>query len=71
MFGRKAPKANRPLTVKGRQINCPICQHHLFWHRTTLMNTVLMTFFNLDAANRSADNYVCADCGHVLWFLAE
>lgn len=57
--------------MKGRQVTCPICQHDLFWTRTTLMNTAGMTFLGLEWANKVADNYVCADCGHVLWFLDE
>ena len=66
-----AEKDVAPLTVKGRPVVCPVCGHDRFWTRTTLMNTAGATFLGLDWANRSATNYVCGECGHVLWFLTS
>jgi len=57
--------------VAGTILECPICKHNEFWTRQTLMNTVGLTFFNLDWANKTATNYVCNSCGHVLWFLNQ
>lgn len=57
--------------VAGIILECPICKHNEFWTRKTLMNTVGLTFFNLDWANKTATNYVCNNCGHVLWFLNQ
>ena len=57
--------------VAGNILECPICKHGEFWRRQTLMNTVGLTFFNLEWANRKATNYVCGNCGHVLWFLDQ
>ncbi len=57
--------------VNGHKLICPVCSKSYFWTRTTLMNTRGLTFFNLDWANVSADNYVCSHCGHVSWFLNE
>lgn len=57
--------------VKGHQLYCPICKHEQFWTRETLMNTPGMTFFGIEWANKSAQNYICNNCGHVLWFINE
>lgn len=57
------------LIIKGKEVKCPICEHDKFWKRKTLMNTPSMSFFGLDFFNKEAQNYVCDDCGHVLWFL--
>lgn len=54
--------------VKGKKLVCPICGYDQFQTRRTLMNTPGLTFLGLDWANRSADNFICDNCGHVLWF---
>lgn len=61
---------SQTLEIKGRKVACPICGHDRFWTRETLMNTGLATFFGFDWANQAAMNYVCYECGHVLWFLS-
>ncbi|HSU14166.1 hypothetical protein [Longimicrobium sp.] len=57
------------LVVQGRQVPCPICAHDRFWTRKTLMDTRGASFFGIDWANPSAENYICLRCGHVLWFM--
>jgi hypothetical protein len=57
--------------IQGNKLTCPVCARTMFWTRTTLMNTPGMTFFDFDWANKSAKNYVCDNCGHVLWFLEK
>lgn len=57
--------------IAGAVLECPICKHDEFWTRRTLMNTPGMTLFGLDWANKSALNYVCSSCGHVLWFINQ
>jgi len=57
--------------VMGNKLVCPVCGYKQFWTRTTLMNTVGLTLFGMDWANRKAQNYVCDQCGHVLWFLPK
>lgn len=56
-------------SVAGHKLGCPVCGHGRFWYRTTLMNTRLATFFNLDWANQAAVNFVCGRCGYVMWFI--
>lgn len=55
--------------IGGNILECPICGHSEFWTRKTLMNTPGLTFLNLEWANKSATNFVCNSCGHVLWFM--
>lgn len=57
------------ISIKGNALICTVCKHNKFWNRKTLMNTPGMTFFGLDWANKAAQNYVCENCGYVLWFL--
>jgi hypothetical protein len=56
-------------TIKGHDLNCTVCKNDTFWERETLMNTPKMSFFNLDWLNKKAKNYICDNCGHVLWFM--
>jgi predicted RNA-binding Zn-ribbon protein involved in translation (DUF1610 family) len=57
--------------ISGNILECPVCGHNEFWTRRTLMNTPGLTFFGLEWANKTATNYVCNSCGHVLWFLPQ
>lgn len=57
--------------LDGKDLKCIMCGHDKFWTRKTLMNTKFFTFWELDWANREADNYVCGRCGYVHWFLKK
>jgi hypothetical protein len=70
MFRRLTQDA-KTYEVLGRQLRCPICQHDHFRVRRSLLNTPGLTFLNLDWANRRATNFVCARCGHMLWFIPQ
>lgn len=63
-----ADKTVKELTVLGKKIHCPICDHDRFWSRESLLNSRLATFFDFDWANKSATNHICDRCGHILWF---
>lgn len=65
------PNSIPDIEIKGHKLRCPICGGHNFWKRRTLMNTRGATIIGLDWANKEADNYVCHNCGYVLWFLEE
>ena len=67
----KTREVKERITPTGKKLECPICKSTLFWTRTTLMNTVGLSFFNLDWANKNATNYVCDKCGYVYWFLRK
>ena len=73
--GDTAPEGNevakreaKAYEVHGHKLVCPICGHDAFWTRRTLLNTPMATFLNFDWANRQATNFVCEECGHILWF---
>jgi ribosomal protein S27AE len=57
------------LEVGGKQIPCPICGHDRYWTRKALMDTRGASFFGIDWANPTAENYICVRCGYVLWFM--
>lgn len=54
--------------VLGNKLVCPICSSNKFWTRTTLLNTETATFLGFDWANKKAENYICDNCGYILWF---
>jgi predicted RNA-binding Zn-ribbon protein involved in translation (DUF1610 family) len=64
-------KSKEPNSYKVNGINlvCPICGHNQFLARETLMNTPGMTIMGIEWANKAAQNYICDDCGYVLWFM--
>ncbi len=64
-------KSYKEVSIQGNILKCQICNHYRFWHRETLMNTPGMTFFGVEWANKSADNYICEHCGYVHWFLSK
>jgi hypothetical protein len=64
---------NEPTTVAvvGRPLHCYACGYAHFWQRSAQLNTALATFFNFDWTNPSATCCVCAQCGHIHWFLPQ
>lgn len=63
-MGQKEPIE---LQVKGRNINCPMCHHNLFWKNKGRVDVWATPFPH----NQNADAVVCADCGYVLFFLED
>mgnify|MGYP001163297776 FL=1 len=60
-----------PRSIRGMQLQCPVCRHTQFYAREYLLNTRLATFFNVDWANRSASAFICERCAHILWFKGD
>lgn len=56
------------VVIGGHKLICPHCQNEKFHHRNFLLNTQMMTFFNLDWANQMASNFICSNCGRIEWF---
>ena len=54
--------------IKGHKLVCPICSKSQFWTRTTLMNTRGASFLGFDWANSEGENYICNNCGYIMWF---
>jgi predicted nucleic-acid-binding Zn-ribbon protein len=64
-------KATKVEIIDGEILKCPICNHDNFWFRRTKMNTTGMTLFRLDWLNKSAESYICDNCGYVYWFMKK
>ena len=56
-------------TLVDRLVHCPHCGHDEFAEGRAQLNTVGMSFLNLDCADRSATTLACAECGRIQWFL--
>lgn len=57
-----------PYQVNGLRVICVHCQYDKFQHGYAQLNTALLSFMNLDFANRSANILTCDRCGYVHWF---
>jgi uncharacterized protein len=55
--------------IQGKPVVCAHCGGERFTQRKVKLNTALLTFFNLNWLNASADVFVCEVCGHLEWFL--
>ena len=58
-------------SVAGRPVRCPHCGEGKFTPSSALLNTRILSGFNVDWADPSAKILVCAECGHVEWFVNE
>jgi len=58
-----------PLTVRGRAISCPICQHERFYTSKKVVAGRMASLLSWQFASASADTYICVACGHMLWFM--
>lgn len=56
-------------TAGGKTLKCLVCCNDTFFERPAQLNTRMMTFFNLDWANKTAICRVCESCGFIHWFL--
>ena len=67
-LGEPAKPLNRQdaeLYLGRRRLSCVACGATRFDYREVLMNTSVLTFLELDWANKSALGAVCRDCGAV------
>ena len=67
LFSKEEPEKIALRT--GEQLRCQVCEFEKFFHREAKLNTTLMTLFNLDWANATAECWVCGRCGYIHWFL--
>jgi len=74
MSGISGPQAAMEadtFAVDGRDIRCVQCGNKTFERGTAQLNTAVLTFLDLDWANRSAYILSCKKCSHTMWFLKE
>ncbi|HUP03643.1 MAG TPA: hypothetical protein VMU19_06620 [Bryobacteraceae bacterium] len=55
--------------VAGKPLTCTVCGGTSFHERNSLLNTRMATFFRFDWANKEAENFICANCGYIFWFM--
>lgn len=55
----------------GIQVTCLHCKHDKFHKGEGMLNTRVLTFFDLDWLDESATILVCANCGFIHWFGKE
>ena len=55
--------------LKGKMVRCHHCGNDRFAEGKALLNTPGLTFLGLEWANQQAVTLLCADCGHVEWFV--
>ena len=55
--------------VEEKEVICSHCGNSEFTEGTAQLNTAGMTFIGLDWANKSAHTLLCANCGHIEWFM--
>lgn len=67
MFAQNQEEPNT-VSIAGLPLVCPHCKNERFNECRWLLNTVGMTFMNLDWLNESAMNYICSNCGRIEWF---
>lgn len=62
-------KGDYSYEIAGRAVTCSHCGGQDFEKSNAQLNTIGLTFLNLDFLNRSATVLVCKGCGHLEWFL--
>jgi predicted nucleic-acid-binding Zn-ribbon protein len=55
--------------INGKPLTCAHCGGQSFDERQVLLDTAGMAFFKLDWLNKSANVFVCQECGRLEWFL--
>ena len=63
--------AGEIVLLDGRTLKCPFCGGERFHHRESVMSTRKLAFFDLEWMGKKAQNYVCAACGYIYWFMRE
>ena len=62
-------KTAKQIAINGKELKCTHCNGQLFTNRKSQLNTAGMSFFDLDWLNKSAEVFVCEECGKLEWFL--
>lgn len=70
LFAKNMKEGKGPAryVVSGLPVTCTHCRNDTFQHGEAQLNTAILSFFDLDFANRSANILICSHCGYVHWF---
>ena len=58
----------RGYEIAGHPVICTHCQNDRFFTRRAILGSSGASFLASDWPNTGATNYICADCGHLMWF---
>ncbi|MCB1034251.1 MAG: DNA-binding protein [Acidobacteria bacterium] len=61
----------KQVTAGGTIVKCSHCGNEEFYTSSALLNTRGATFLGLEWANQSAEVNICAECGHLEWFVRK
>ena len=57
------------MEVNGHPLKCAHCGSTKFTQGSAQLHTTVLTFFKLEWLNKSADTFICSDCGRIEWFM--
>jgi hypothetical protein len=57
------------ILLAGVKLTCKHCNHDRFNARNALLNTKVLTFFEVDWLANTAEVFVCTRCGFLHWVL--
>lgn len=69
--GYSGDDSGEAFAVAGRPVVCPHCGAGDFDEGRAMLNTLGLTLFGLDWANREAHLLICTRCSSIQWFLDE
>lgn len=55
--------------IAKKQLKCTHCGNTDFKRGKAQLNTALLTFFDMEFLNDTADTFLCTNCGKIEWFL--
>lgn len=59
----------RGYEIAGYPVTCTHCQNDRFFTRRAILgSSSSVSLLTSDWPNAGATNYICADCGHLMWF---
>jgi len=68
LFGKEQPENAE---VNGKPLQCQVCSNKLFYRRSAVLHSGLVSFLNLEWTSPTCDCLVCSACGYVHWFFPQ
>ena len=59
------------IEIQGKILVCPHCEGKEFMRSSAQLNTMLLTFFDLDWLDHNAEIFICSSCGRIEWFFSQ
>ena len=55
--------------IAGKPLQCQHCRHEKFIESEAQLHTATLTFLNIEWLRKTADLYICGNCGFIHWFV--